>query len=224
MGIYWLFQMVLLFGYLAAAYHTAKRKPGTARQLLANHRNMCAGAAFIGLLLIWVSFAVDVLFIGGLIIAIGIWLPLVGHMAYHAFLRRHTAVDSALNYGSDPLHCGRCSYDLTGNLSGVCPECGWRVPVAPFIRGGAEESSWRDHQQFMYRYAWRQSLKRACIYSAVFSIVGLLNAVLSPDLVGFAVLFSAMCLFAAICAVRVALQNRDLQRLTEKRLTPDGTG
>lgn len=23
--------------------------------------------------------------------------------------------------------CGRCGYNLTGNVSGVCPECGWRI-------------------------------------------------------------------------------------------------
>lgn len=23
--------------------------------------------------------------------------------------------------------CGNCGYDLTGNVSGVCPECGWRL-------------------------------------------------------------------------------------------------
>ena len=27
-----------------------------------------------------------------------------------------------------PGHCCRCSYDLTGNVSGVCPECGTEVP------------------------------------------------------------------------------------------------
>jgi hypothetical protein len=27
-----------------------------------------------------------------------------------------------------PGHCRRCAYDLTGNVSGVCPECGCRVP------------------------------------------------------------------------------------------------
>jgi hypothetical protein len=25
--------------------------------------------------------------------------------------------------------CGRCGYDLTGNTSGVCPECGAKIPV-----------------------------------------------------------------------------------------------
>ena len=29
-----------------------------------------------------------------------------------------------------PGHCRSCGYDLTGNLSGVCPECGAAVPVA----------------------------------------------------------------------------------------------
>jgi hypothetical protein len=27
-----------------------------------------------------------------------------------------------------PGSCGHCGYDLTGNVSGVCPECGTRVP------------------------------------------------------------------------------------------------
>ncbi len=31
--------------------------------------------------------------------------------------------------------CSRCDYDLTGNVSGVCPECGAPVPVPG--RGGA---------------------------------------------------------------------------------------
>ena len=26
--------------------------------------------------------------------------------------------------GRDTRHCRRCDYDLTGNVSGVCPECG----------------------------------------------------------------------------------------------------
>lgn len=32
------------------------------------------------------------------------------------------------NYAKDPGHCGRCEYDMTGNVSGVCPECGWKIP------------------------------------------------------------------------------------------------
>lgn len=25
--------------------------------------------------------------------------------------------------------CFECGYDLTGNLSGICPECGWDIPA-----------------------------------------------------------------------------------------------
>ncbi len=30
-----------------------------------------------------------------------------------------------------PGHCPRCGYDLTGNVSGVCPECGAAAPGRP---------------------------------------------------------------------------------------------
>jgi hypothetical protein len=26
-----------------------------------------------------------------------------------------------------PGHCRKCGYNLTGNVSGVCPECGQRI-------------------------------------------------------------------------------------------------
>jgi hypothetical protein len=34
-----------------------------------------------------------------------------------------------LNRRSEPGHCLRCGYDLTGNVSGICPECGHLVPA-----------------------------------------------------------------------------------------------
>ena len=27
---------------------------------------------------------------------------------------------------ADPM-CGSCDYNLTGNVSGICPECGWKL-------------------------------------------------------------------------------------------------
>ncbi len=32
---------------------------------------------------------------------------------------------------SDPNCCAKCSYNLTGNVSGVCPECGTPIERAP---------------------------------------------------------------------------------------------
>lgn len=39
--------------------------------------------------------------------------------------------------------CGGCGYDLTGNNSGTCPECGWQLPpiVRVAIRHQAEEQA-----------------------------------------------------------------------------------
>jgi hypothetical protein len=30
-----------------------------------------------------------------------------------------------------------CGYNLTGNVSGICPECGWLVPSIPWTEEGA---------------------------------------------------------------------------------------
>ncbi len=38
--------------------------------------------------------------------------------------------DSEIRRGYPPGHCQRCGYDLTGNLSGVCPECGTTLSEA----------------------------------------------------------------------------------------------
>jgi hypothetical protein len=35
------------------------------------------------------------------------------------------------HYAVDTAHCGRCGYDLTANISGTCPECGWTIPTEP---------------------------------------------------------------------------------------------
>ncbi len=37
-----------------------------------------------------------------------------------------------------PNHCRNCGYNLTGNVSGVCPECGCRI--APTGNAESEES------------------------------------------------------------------------------------
>jgi hypothetical protein len=33
-----------------------------------------------------------------------------------------------------PGHCQKCGYNLTGNISGVCPECGEPIPDDPRVR------------------------------------------------------------------------------------------
>ncbi|MCC7291691.1 MAG: hypothetical protein IT449_06490 [Phycisphaerales bacterium] len=40
----------------------------------------------------------------------------------HAFVDKHAEKP-------DFNRCADCEYDLTGNVSGRCPECGWRLPL-----------------------------------------------------------------------------------------------
>jgi hypothetical protein len=52
--------------------------------------------------------------------------------------------------GSERRKCGRCDYDLTGNTTGVCPECGWAIPgederVETFAWG-----AWWKHWEIEY--------------------------------------------------------------------------
>ena len=54
------------------------------------------------------------------LLAIPFWLPFVV-----------TAIVSVVSWrrlrAGLPNHCRKCDYDLTGNVSGVCPECGEKV-------------------------------------------------------------------------------------------------
>ena len=38
-----------------------------------------------------------------------------------------------------PGHCQKCDYDLTGNESGICPECGTKIPGQPKQAGGESD-------------------------------------------------------------------------------------
>jgi len=40
-----------------------------------------------------------------------------------------------------PSHCRECGYDLTGNLSGVCPECGVRIQADRIEKGRSVNGS-----------------------------------------------------------------------------------
>ncbi len=60
-------------------------------------------------------------------IEIPLWAPLLSLLLVTYLLWRHDVHPYA------PGHCHRCGYDLTGNVSGACPECG--APVQPCAQG-----------------------------------------------------------------------------------------
>lgn len=57
------------------------------------------------------------------LLAIPLWIPfgIAASVSYVFWRRLHAPL---------PGHCRKCDYNLTGNLSGVCPECGTQIPNA----------------------------------------------------------------------------------------------
>lgn len=76
----------------------------------------------------WHTAALAVLFVAAVLMVL-----------LHPMYRRPTEKDVERHFGLNPRHCGRCDYDLTGNISGVCPECGWVIPATPMR---VEEPNW----------------------------------------------------------------------------------
>ena len=69
---------------------------------------------------------------GGRQAVFSLWTPLVLLLSVAALAR-------ALGRRKCPGCCHKCGYDLTGNVSGICPECG--TPVPPSAGSKPKESS-----------------------------------------------------------------------------------
>jgi hypothetical protein len=82
---------------------------------------------------------------------------------------RHGDVAARVNYAHDSSYCGRCDYDLTGNESGICPECGWQIPETPEFIEPPHWAHWWKSWEIQYMEQWRKSLA-TCLFSAVFSL------------------------------------------------------
>jgi hypothetical protein len=78
-------------------------------------------------------------------------LMLLLHPAY----RKPTEKDVERHFGQNPRHCGQCDYDLTGNVSGVCPECGWLIPAAPVRVEDPNWWCWWRKWDIEYLERWR---------------------------------------------------------------------
>ena len=59
------------------------------------------------------------------------WRGWAIHLSWVSLFMLFTVVPTALLWYVDrrfpPGHCQACGYNLTGNTSGVCPECGERI-------------------------------------------------------------------------------------------------
>jgi hypothetical protein len=86
----------------------------------------------------------------------------VGFSARHAFREEYSESEALTNYAKDPIHCGQCEYDLTGNVSGVCPECGWRMPdPANPSRQEVPLTAWSAFRRIDYLENWPKAFGQA---------------------------------------------------------------
>jgi hypothetical protein len=80
-----------------------------------------------------VTWLLGVYRIDGSEMVLPLWIPLVAALLPFALLlwrtRRHEPVG----------RCPKCDYDLAGNTSGICPECGTAVPAPELPPGGRNE-------------------------------------------------------------------------------------
>jgi len=111
--------------------------------------------------------------------------------------------EARANYRARPEICGRCDYDLTGNHSGVCSECGWRLCNEPLPQDAQGWERWWRGWRIASLENWRRTL-RNCVDMACAAILGgVAVAMLTPfwTLAGPAALLAA---HAGINVVRVA--------------------
>ena len=78
--------------------------------------------------------------------------------------------EAAANYATDRQHCGQCEYDLTGNQSGVCPECGWRIPQQfPIVDDRELWTVWWRPWRIEHLRNWRKTLWETVLFTVMFA-------------------------------------------------------
>ncbi|MGB9626729.1 MAG: hypothetical protein ACPMAQ_17895 [Phycisphaerae bacterium] len=137
------------------------------------------------------------------------------YSAYTAF-RRPTEQDYRRNFALRTGHCGRCGYDLTGNVTGVCSECGWAIPSSPVSSERPDWAAWWNGWRIDHLDNWKRALRQMVLFALAFG--ALTTWFLASENAG--AIFSAfMCLHFIINILRVIHYGTD-----RKRQGPGGPG
>lgn len=88
----------------------------------------CAGWTVSG---VAINIAFDVALVAGLLTGLAVPLIIVSFIGAFIFILHIVGRREMLRrrFSSEPL-CGKCFYNLTGNVSGICPECGTQARLA----------------------------------------------------------------------------------------------
>lgn len=94
--------------------------------------------------------------------------------------RRPSRSEAEVNYAIEPTCCGRCDYDLTGNVSGTCPECGWKIPPTPMCLDAPHWGLFWRKWEIGYLANPRKTLYPMFVAVPVATVIGLLPLLLWP--------------------------------------------
>lgn len=197
----------MLLGVVLGLFLMRKRLPITPRQtrkrswrVLAFTVLPCAFAAFV----FWKSDlpqhkAIVVVSIGGVAMA--------GASALYQYFRSPPAHETLQNFAADSRHCGQCEYDLTGNVSGVCPECGWQIPQGKLDVDTPGWPLWWRQWPIDHLRNWRATLALVTIFAFLFAVTAVVFAVYFKGIVG-AVLPALMAAHMSVNAIRIVAYGR----------------
>ncbi len=101
--------------------------------------------------------------------ALAVWALIMTVNAHSAF-RRETHKETLANFIADEgRRCGRCGYDLTGNVSGMCPECGWEIPLETSKIQRPDWRMWWRNWEIDYLDNWKRNLAEVGGFTAAFA-------------------------------------------------------
>jgi hypothetical protein len=134
------------------------------------------------------------------------YVPFVLLSAYMAF-RPRTAREDLQNWVCDTRHCGRCGYDLTGNVSGICPECGTPIPDSPKQIQKPWWGAWWLQWHIDYLDNWRKTLAFAVVTAIFCAALALWIAIRWHEW-SVLVFFGLISVIMAINCIRIVQYGR----------------
>jgi hypothetical protein len=131
----------------------------------------------------------------------------LGLILYFQMSKSPTESESRQQYELEPGRCGRGGYDLTGNVSGVCPECGWKIagPSAQYEK--PEWAMWWRRWDIEYLDNWKRTLATCLLFVVTFAAVALW-LLIAKGVVVFGLVAALMASNFLLNAVRVGAYGR----------------
>jgi hypothetical protein len=153
-----IFAIVMVVSFGVGQYIEGKRAPLSPRQSRKESRWIWALTGPICVLSAWMAWNSGTPQSRLFAVVMMAYLAIGAVVAVRQWLGSPPEREAVANFAVDPRHCGRCEYDLTGNTSGICPECGWRIPRWPLDVDSPGWAVWWRRWTIEHLRCWRVTL------------------------------------------------------------------